>query len=230
MRNAIHLGPKQIASVGLLAVALCVGAVRADVPDDPAKVVPVTVGSVAPAFQGREVDGRPYRFNPAKLRKPVLMIFYRGGWCPYCNLHLKDLRTVEPEIVRLGYDVIFLSTDRPSLLYSSLKEKVNYHIVSDASMEAARAFGVAYRLDAETLSMMRTYGVDLEATQGTTSHELPVPSVFIIDRNGIVRFRHFNADYRVRLDAGSVLAAAKNVLHAQPELSARDRSIDSRQH
>jgi len=221
MTHAIHLGPKQIASVGLLAVALCVGTVMADVPDDPAKVVPVTVGSVAPAFQAREVDGRPYRFNPARLRKPVLMIFYRGGWCPYCNLHLKDLRTVEPEIVRLGYDVIFLSTDRPSLLYSSLKEKVNYHIVSDASMEAARAFGVAYRLDAETLKMMRTYGVDLEVTQGTTNHELPVPSVFIIDRNGIVRFRHFNADYKVRLDAASVLAAAKNVLHA---------SIESRQY
>jgi len=95
---------------------------------------------------------------------------------------------------------------------------VNYHIVSDASMSAARAFGVAYRLDDATLAKMKSFGVDLDAAQGSTAHELPVPSVFIVDRTGVIRFRHFNADYRVRLDAPSVLAAAEAALKPAPAM------------
>jgi len=193
-------------AIGLLIIGM---RVSATVPDDPAKVTPVAVGTLAPAFTAKEVDGRPFRFDPKALQQPTLLIFYRGGWCPFCNAHLQQLRTVEPQIVAMGYRVLFLSTDRPEILYSSLKEKVDYHILSDASMEAARAFGVAYRLDDASFARMKSFGVDLEATQGATHHELPVPSVFIIDRAGFVRFRHFNPNYRVRLDAASVLAAAR---------------------
>ena len=198
----------------VLAIAsLCgVHLARAAVPDDPARVAPLAVGAMAPAFTVREVNGQDFHFDPKALRSPVLIIFYRGGWCPYCNTHLKDLRQVEPQIRALGYQVLFLSTDRPELLYSSLQEKVTYHILSDASMQAARAFGVAYRLDANTLKNLQTYGIDLEGTQGTTNHELPVPSVFIVDRGGVIRFRHYNADYKVRLDAASVLNAAQQAL------------------
>lgn len=197
----------------VLALALA-GTVGAEVPDDPAQVVPVQVGHRAPAFVAKEVTGEDYAFEPSVLKKPALLIFYRGGWCPYCNAHLHDLQSVEPKIRRMGYEVLFLSTDRPGLLYESLKEKVSYHILSDAQMSAARAFGVAYRLDATTLQRMHDYGIDLEATQGTKNHELPVPSVFIVDRQGVVRFRHFNPDFKVRLDAQSVLKAAQDAMHA----------------
>lgn len=186
---------------------------RAAIPDDPTKVTPVAVGAKAPSFTAREVDGHSFQFDPMALKSPVMLIFYRGGWCPYCNVHLQDLHSVEQKIVAMGYQVLFLSTDRPELLYSSLKQKVNYHILSDSSMAAARAFGVAYRLDDATLMKMKSFGVDLDATQGTSNHELPVPSVFIVDRSGVVRFRHFDADYRVRLDAASVLAAAEQAPH-----------------
>jgi peroxiredoxin len=182
----------------------------AAVPDDPAHVMPLEVGAMAPAFAASEVDGRVFRFDPKNLKRPVLLISFRGGWCPFCNAHLQDLRTVEPQIAAFGYRVLFLSTDRPEL---SLKEKVNYHIVSDASMSAARAFGIAYRLDDAALKQMKTYGIDLEATQGNTNHELPVPSVFIVDRSGVIRFRYFNSDYRIRLDAAPVLAAAQAARH-----------------
>ena len=199
-------------AIGLLVIGM---QVPAAVPDDPAKVTPIALGALAPAFTAKEVDGRPFRFDPKALQQPTLLIFYRGGWCPFCNAHLQQLRTVEPQIVAMGYRVLFLSTDRPEILYSSLKEKVDYHILSDASMDAARAFGVAYRLDDASFAKMKSFGVDLEATQGATHHELPVPSVFIIDQAGIVRFRHFNPNYRVRLDAASVLAAAQEVQQAQ---------------
>jgi peroxiredoxin len=194
----------------LLLLITRIAPVLAAVPDSPTQVTPIAPGSEAPAFVAREVNGSAYRFDPAHLKHPVLLIFYRGGWCPYCNAHLHDLQSVEPKIIALGYQVLFLSTDRPEILYSSLKEKVNYHLLSDSGLDAARAFGIAYRLDDATFAKMKSFGVDLEAAQGQSLHQLPVPSVFIVDRTGIVRFRYFNPDFRVRLDAASVLAAAQN--------------------
>jgi len=194
--------------LGLALVSLADRA-PAGVPSDPAAVTPVAVGARAPAFTAREVDNRRFRFDPDALKKPTLLIFFRGGWCPYCNAHLQDLRLVEPQIVALGYQVLFLSTDQPKLLYASLKEPVNYHLLSDASLQAAEAFGVAWHVDADALAKLKSYGIDLDATQGSAKHELPVPAVFIVDRGGVVRFRYFNPDFKVRLDAQSILAAAR---------------------
>ena len=202
-------------AVGLLGAcfnAAAAIAAAATIPDDPRRVNPVTVGSKAPEFTAREVDGRAFRFDTNSLHQPALLIFYRGGWCPYCNMHLHDLRRFVPQIVALGYQVVFLSTDQPQLLYSSLKEKVDYHIVSDSSMSAAHAFRIAFRVDDATVEKMKSFGVDLEAAQGNTRHELPVPAVFIVDRGGVIRFRHYDADYRVRLDPAAVLAAARAAL------------------
>ena len=179
-------------------------------PDDPAKVKPLEAGAAAPAFSVREADGKPFRFEPKKLSKPTMLIFYRGGWCPYCNAHLKDLRTAVPQVSALGFDVLFLSTDRPEILRSSLKEPVDYHLLSDNEVNAARAFGVAFRMDDATYAKYKTYGLDLEETQGATHHELPVPAVFIVDRKGKIRFAHTNSDYTQRLPAADVVKAAQS--------------------
>ena len=138
------------------------------------------------------------------------MIFYRGRWCPYCNTQLSDLRTVEPKLRARGFEIVFLSTDQPKLQYSSLKATdIHYTLLSDSHLEAARAFHVAYHVDDGTLAKMREYGVDLEASTGTTLHELPVPSVFVIDTLGTIRYVYSNPDYKVRLGADALWAAAE---------------------
>lgn len=172
----------------------------------------VAAGSRLEDFTLPDATGSSVTLGELVKDGPAVIVFYRGGWCPYCNAHLHDLQSVEPKIVALGYRVLFLSTDRPEILYSSLKERVNYHLLSDSGLDAARAFGIAYRLDDASFAKMKSFGVDLEAAQGQTLHQLPVPSVFIVDHTGIVRFRYFNPDFRVRLDAASVLAAAQNAL------------------
>lgn len=197
-------------AIGVLAAGLA----GAAVPNDPPTVTPIEVNSRAPSFTAQEVDGRAFKFDPATLQQPTMIIFYRGGWCPYCNAQLQDLHTVVPQISAMGYQVLFLSTDQPKLLYSSLKERVDYHILSDSTMDAAHAFGVAYHVDVATLEKLKSHGIDLEATQGSTRHELPVPAVFIVDRGGVVRFRHYDPDYTVRLDAAHVLAAAQSAVSA----------------
>ena len=140
-----------------------------------------------------------------------MLIFYRGGWCPYCNAHLKELRDTVPKVKALGFDVLFLSTDRPEILRSSLKEVVDYRLLSDNEVAAARAFGVAFRMHDATYAKYKSYGLDLEESQGAKHHELPVPAVYIIDTRGKVRFAHTNPDYTKRLASVDVLAAAKSL-------------------
>jgi peroxiredoxin len=148
--------------------------------------------------------------------KLTVLIFYRGGWCPYCNAHLHELKQAEPDLLTLGYDIYFLSADRPELLYSSLKEPdIHYTLLSDARMTAARAYGIAFRVDDATVARYESFGIDLEAASGETHHELPVPAVFILDRKGVIRFAYANPDYKVRLNANDLLAAARKVAGAQ---------------
>lgn len=105
----------------------------APVPTDPSKVKPVQAGATAPRFDARTATGEPFHFEPKALQKPVVVIFYRGGWCPYCNAHPGELRKAESQLISMGYDVLFPSADRPKMLRQSLKEKdLNYTLLSDA--------------------------------------------------------------------------------------------------
>jgi peroxiredoxin len=195
----------------LMFAALLATVAGAASPDDASKVNPLAVGAAAPGFTVREADGKPFRFESGKRARPVMLIFYRGGWCPYCNAHLKDLREAVPKISAMEIEVLFLSTDRPEILRESLKEPVDYHLLSDNEVQAARAFGVAFRMDDATYAKYKSYGLDLEQSQGAKHHELPVPAVFIVDGQGTIRFAHANPDYRERLPARQVIEAARSV-------------------
>jgi len=182
----------------------------ASVPDNPAQVQPLSVGTRAPVFSARSTDGALRTFRPGSYTKPTVVLFYRGGWCPYCNTQLSDLRLVEPKLRASGFEIVFLSTDRPELLYSSLKaQDIHYTLLSDSHLEAASAFHIAYHLDDATIAKQREYGVDLESTTGTKLHELPVPSVFIIDTTGTIRYVYSNPDYTIRLGADALWTAAQ---------------------
>jgi len=196
-------------SIGLLGMLVALPTL-AGIPDNPQQVQPLPVGARAPLFAARTTEGALRTFEPGRYKKPTVVLFYRGGWCPYCNSQLSDLHLVEPKLRNSGFEIVFLSTDRPELLYSSLKATdIHYTLLSDSHLEAAKAFHIAYHVDDATLAKMREYGVDLEATTGTRQHELPVPSVFIIDTSGTIRFVYSNPDYKVRLGADALWAAAQ---------------------
>ncbi len=177
------------------------------------RVQPLAKGAAAPAFVVRRPDGTAYRFAAGARSKPVVMLFYRGGWCPFCNVHLGQLKSAEATLHQRGYEVLFLSSDRPEILRSSLKDDIenetaHYTLLSDSDASAARAFGVAFRVEEATVAQYKGFGIDLESTQGNGEHILPVPAVFVVDRRGRIGFVHFNPDYKVRLSAEELLAAA----------------------
>jgi len=183
---------------------------RMDIHPDASEVQPLLPGMQAPAFEVLSVEGQPVRFDPENMQKPLVLTFFRGGWCPYCNLHLAELRKAESELKEMGFDIWFISIDRPELLYDSLNQSdIGYTILSDSGLEATRAFGLAFRVNDETLERYEKYGIDLEAASGESHHVLPAPSTFIIASDGMIRFQYTNPDYAVRLHPSVLLAAAR---------------------
>ena len=180
---------------------------------------PLQPGDPVPDFSVRQVDGGEWRFA-ADAGGPVLFIAFRGGWCPYCNLHLGELRDVLPAIDALGVDVVFLSGDRPEILYSGLRdarhaaETLEYTVLSDADMQAAIAFGTAFRIPGSVLERRYAKGDDIGQSSMLRHGALTVPAVFAVDADGVVRFSYANPDYKVRLPAGELLGVAERLAGA----------------
>ena len=114
--------------------------------------------------------------------------------------------------------MIAISPDRPASLSRSLEiEGLGYTLYSDSSLTAARAFGIAFQLDDAEVSKYKGYGIDLEAASGHSHHQLPVPSVFLVEAGGAIRWVYSNPDYRVRPDNAKILEAARRLSSQPPE-------------
>ena len=179
---------------------------------------PLQVGAAVPGFSVLTVEGGDKSFPAGQRDKPLMLVTFRGGWCPFCNVHLEELQEVVPELTAAGMEVAFLSGDRPEILYAGLKDGAqatakdkNYVIYSDAKVEAASALGIAFK----TPEAMRSRLIDKRgATDGSVDlhSALSVPSIYIVDTSGQVAFVHTDPDYKVRLSAADTKAAAMAVL------------------
>ncbi len=206
--NALNL----LLTIGLAAAAWADDVAR-PIPGSAEEVQPLAIGAPAPAVTLQTAAGEAFDLGAAVRRQPAMLIFYRGGWCPYCNVHLGQLQEAEAEIRALGYQVLAISPDRPEKLAESAgKLQPDYTLLSDHAMAAALGFGIAFRVDDATLETYKGYGIDLEAASGETHHLLPVPAVFIVGTDGWIRFAYANPDYKVRLSPEELLAAAKDAL------------------
>jgi len=176
----------------------------------PEEVRPVLPGMTMPAFAVVDVDGNRHEIDPAGLEKPIVLTFYRGGWCPYCNMHLAELRTAEEELREMGFDVWFVSPDKPELLAEGQDAETGYRLLSDPGMNAAQALGIAFRVDDASHERYIGFGMDLNERSGDDHRALPAPATFIIGSDGIVQFGYVNPDYSVRLAPEVLLAAAQS--------------------
>ncbi len=172
-------------------------------------VQPLLAGMQAPGFTVKDVEGENFTFQTGRMGKPVVLTFFRGGWCPYCNLHLSEMRKAEKQLREMGFDIWFISIDKPELLLESLDDPdIGYTIFSDASLEATRAFGLAFHVDDEMNKRLLSYDIDLEKASGENHHVLPAPATYIIGMDGIINFAYINPNYKIRLHPDVLLAAA----------------------
>lgn len=180
-------------------------------------VDPIKVGESLPPIVLVSSKGEPVNLNEAVKESPTLLIFYRGGWCPYCNTHLGKLKALEQPLKALGLQIIAISPDLPKYLAESeAKHKMDYRLLSDADMKASMALGLAFKVDEATREKYQNYGIDLVKASGHDHYLLPVPAAIMVDTKGRVRYRYYNPDYKVRVDNDKLLNAAKALVNSAP--------------
>ncbi|MFW5894276.1 MAG: peroxiredoxin-like family protein [Verrucomicrobiota bacterium] len=181
-------------------------------------VRPLLIGAEIPEVTLKTAQGNEINLKETVAERPVVVIFYRGGWCPYCNMQLGQLQSIEADLLDLGYQLLGISPDRPDKLSESLKKKdLSYTLLSDSGMAAAKAFGIAFRVADATLEQYEQHDIDLEEAAGEKHHLLPVPSVFIIGTDARIKFTYVNPDYKTRLAPDVLLEAAKAALEQAPD-------------
>lgn len=169
----------------------------------------VSVGDTIPTLTFKDIDGRAVNLEQELVNGPAVLIYYRGGWCPYCNTQLSELRKIESEIQNKGFQLYAISPDSPKFLRESVsKNDIAYTLLSDSDMRGARALGIAYKVDDDTLKKLHGYGIDIEKSSGgKTHHMLPHPAVIVVGQDTIVDYVYVNKDYTVRLSNNELLDA-----------------------
>lgn len=181
------------------------------------KVIAPQAESVAPLLNGmsipnvtlRYADGSPVSLTALAMQKPTVLMFYRGGWCPYCNRQFGEMQTIEEELVSLGYQIVAISPQTvEALSRQQLKTEMQVEQLSDASLEAITQFGLGFHVD--NMTALKYAANNIPLTEDTAGKPvLPAPAVFIVDQKGIIQFSYVNPDFKVRPSAALILAVAK---------------------
>lgn len=171
---------------------------------------PLKAGDTIPDVTVKTADGKPVNLKEAVAGQPAVLIFYRGGWCPFCSKHLKGVQDVAPELTAMGYQILGISGDQPDQTKESIpKLKVDYTLLSDGDLEAAKAFGLAFQLDDSTIERYENFGIKMMTSDGESRTTLPVPAVYVVAKDGTILYEYHDPDYKVRLDPEELVAEAK---------------------
>lgn len=189
----------------LLAIAFTqLSIAQNDLPKSATDIAPLLIGEKAPNTSLKTIDGKSVSFLETLDKKKTILVFYRGGWCPYCNQHLSALAEAEPELIKLGYKIIAISPDSSkSLQETKSKDEVNYTLISDSKNNFSKAFGIAFEAPKNYEKYL------LKGSDNVNSSIIPVPSVFILDKEGTILFEYIAPDYKHRLSNELLMAVAK---------------------
>src|SRR5256714_4285441 len=164
------------------------------------------VGEKAPSFTLPDALGRQISLAGLLQQGPVVVTFYRGEWCPYCNLQLHAYQQVLPQIKELGASLIAISPQTPDhSLSMSEKHELAFPVLSDQGNQVARQFGLIYSVEEDIRTLFKSLGSDLSAFNGDESWELPVPGTFIISQDGTICLTYADANYTHRLEPSALL-------------------------
>ena len=169
----------------------------------------VAVGDPAPEFTLPDALGRPVSLRERLSGGPVVLVFYRGEWCPYCNTYLRALQAALPEITSRGASLIAVSPQSPDHSLSiTEKAGLGFDVLSDADQSVISAYKLQFTVPPDLQDVHVTaFQVDLRDHTADHSWRLPVPATVVIDSNGVVRAAHVSADYRTRMEPVDIIRA-----------------------
>lgn len=169
-------------------------------------ISPLLISEEVPSLPIISTEGHTALLTDIVAKKPSVLLFYRGGWCPYCNEHLMEVGRVEKEILELGFQLIGISPDAPPELDKTVdKGDLSYELYSDASGALMTAMGIAFKAPERYSERL------FRVSDGKNSGVLPVPSLFVVDTDGTILFEYISPNYKQRISAELVLAVLNDL-------------------
>ncbi|WP_426483785.1 peroxiredoxin-like family protein [Flavobacterium sp. 2] len=196
---------KKILFIFLAAFTLAVNA-QNTIPKSAIDIAPLLIGEKIPNITLKSSENADVNISDLLKKKKTVLIFYRGGWCPYCNLHLQSLAEAEKQIIDLGYQIIAVSPDSPeNLKITEEKDKVKYTLLSDSKGELIKAVGIAYQVPENYKTVINVH------SKGINTSLLPVPSVFVVNTEADILFEYISPDFKQRISTELLVSVLKNL-------------------
>jgi peroxiredoxin len=169
-------------------------------------------GAAAPAFELPDAHGNLMRSADLLARGPLVITFYRGVWCPYCNMDLQALEDAADEIRALGASLVAISPQTaPNRRKSERENALSFPILSDHGNALADKFGLRFRLPDDLIAVYKGFGNDLAVGNGEPSWTLPMPARYVVDSNGVIAYAEVSADYTKRPDPSELFPVLRRL-------------------
>lgn len=190
----------------LLATISFVANAQTAVPKTANDIAPLLIGEKIPDITLKTSENAAVQLSDLFKNKKTVLVFYRGGWCPYCNMHLAALAEAEKQILDLGYQIIAISPDTPeNLKITAEKDKVKYTLLSDSKGDLIKAAGIAFEAPENYKSTINVY------SNGMNTSLLPVPSVFVVNADNTILFEYISPDFKHRISSELLISVLKNL-------------------
>lgn len=168
------------------------------------------VGDKAPEFSLPNVKGGDTTLSELLESGPVVLSFYRGGWCPFCNLEFKALHDKLPEMQALGATLVGISPEALAVSQQTAQDNaLEFEVLSDEGNRVARDYGLVMIVDEAIRPHYMQWGIDIPTANGDETFELPVPATYVIDQSGVIRAAHVDKDYTKRMEPADIVAALR---------------------
>jgi len=172
----------------------------------------LNVGKTMPAFALPNAQGKTVRLDDLLKQGPVIVSFYRGSWCPYCNAQLNSYQEHIAEFRQLGANLVAITPEKPDLTsVTSERKKLDFEILTDQDNTFAKKLGLVYGVTGELQALYKQWGIDLEKSQGNQEWQLPVPATYVVAKSGKIVYAFVNIDYTQRANPQDILQALKRL-------------------
>jgi peroxiredoxin len=172
----------------------------------------IKVGEKAPDFVLNNALGKAVNLKDELQQGPVVLVFYRGAWCPFCNMHLHVLQQSLPEFKQYGAQLITITPQTPDKSIEQFKQKgYPFEVLSDLDNKVMKDYRLYFELPDDLVAVYKKHGLDIEAFNGEDRNVLPVPGSFVIDTGGVVRAMHADTDYKQRMEPSAIIEALKEI-------------------
>lgn len=194
-------------SVIAICCLVCLTNAYSQIPGKAEDISPLLIGESLPKATLKDAEGKATSLKTLLEEKPTVLVFYRGGWCPYCNLQLSGLAEIESEVLALGFQIVAISPeDYQNLAVTIEEDSIRYELFSDPDGALIKEIGIAFKTSVLTKGYIST-----KKRRGKTSEVLPVPTVMVTDKKGVILFEYINPNYKKRISGDMLLAVLKTI-------------------